>query len=268
MVYASARTTDHDQKIKFEKQEVLCYSKKQLDKLYPDGGYAVVGEVKRNNKKEEIGQLRIGKKNYPVSEFGSNNKLLNSRAGYVRVGGDEFIAVLNSRVPFLIILLGLVVAIGLVLALALGGDNGPVVINPDHPLPDVDVNQTPIEDDDSAKADVEDGGGSVSMIYTLEAALSLTTGEIEIYFKNPNASSHDVVVELYIVSGEQEYLLATSGRVAAGYALSLLTLSEDAPQLSEGIYTGLYRLQCYDPISGEMALVAPEITGVNITVTQ
>lgn len=269
MIYAPSRTTDHDQKLKFEQQDVFCYSKKQLDKLYPEGGWRVVGEVCHNNKQEEIGQLRIDKKTYRVSKNGGHRGPLSRRAGYVRVGEDQYIAILKSNVPFLIILLTLVSGIGLTLALTLGGGgSGPVVLNPDHPLPDADQNVTPIEDDNSQKADVADGGGSVSMIYTLEAALDLSTGQIGIYFMNPNASSHDVVVELYAVSGGEEYLLAVSGRVAAGYALSVLTLDEDAPVLSQGVYTGLYRLRCYDPVSGEMALVSPEITGVNITVTE
>lgn len=268
MIYAPTRTTDHDQKLKFEQQDISCYSKKQLEKLYPGGGWRIVGEVCHNNKEEEIGQLRVGKKNHKVSGVGGHGKLLNRRAGYVRVGEDEFVVILKSRIPFFILLLCLVSAISLTAAITLSGGGGPVILNPDHPLPDVDQNVTPIEDDNSQKADVADGGGSVSMIYTLEAALDLSTGEIGIYFKNPNASSHDVVLELYAVSGGEEYLLAASGRVAAGYALSVLTLSEDAPQLSEGIYTGLYRLRCYDPDSGEMALVAPEITGVTITATK
>lgn len=268
MNYATMQTTDHDQKLKFEKQDIFCYSKKQLDKLYPGGGWRAVGEVKHNNKKEAIGQLRLGNDSHKVAKIGDHNKLLYRRAGYVRVGDDNYIALLKSRVPFLIILLALLVGIALAGVLLFGGGDGPIVINPDHPLPDPDANSTPIEGDDSQKPDVEEGGGSVSMIYTLKADLSLSDGVVDIYFKNPNASSHDVAVQLYIVSGEQEYLVAESGLVKAGYALSTLTLSEDAPQLSEGVYTALYRLQCYDPISGEAALVAPEITGVELTVTQ
>lgn len=268
MNYATMRTTDHDRKLKFEGQEIFCYSKKQLDKLYPGGGYRVVGEVCHNNKKEEIAQLRINKESHKVSQIGGHSKLLYKRVSYVCVGDDLYIAILKNQIPFFIILFGLLVALALALTLTLGGEDGPIVIDPDHPLPDVDSNSTQIEDDDSQKPDVEEGGGSVSMIYTLSANVSLSTGEASIYFKNPNASSHDVSVELYIVSGESEYLVAQSGLIKAGYALNTLSLDKDGPQLSEGVYTGLYRLRCYDPVSGEMALVAPEITGVEITVTQ
>ena len=60
--------------------------------------------------------------------------------------------------------------------------------------------------------------------------------------------------------------MAKSGLLEAGYGLNTLTLSDDAPTLSEGIYTGIYRLHCYDPKTGERSLVAPSIAGVEVTV--
>lgn len=268
MNYIAKRANDHDHKLKLQGQEFTCYSKKKLDQLYPGGGYRIVGEVCQNNKEAGIAQVLLEKKSHKVSQIGGHSKLLYSRSGYICVGDDLYVAVLKNRLPFLLLLLGMLAALAIGCVLIFGGGEGPIVIQPDHPLPSVDDNSNKIEDDDSQKADVEEGGGSVSMIYTLKADLNLATGEIGIYFKNPNASSHDVAIELYIVSGENQYLVAQSGLVKAGYALDTLTLLEDAPQLSEGIYTGFYRLHCYDPISGEMALVAPEITGVEITVTE
>jgi len=186
--------------------------------------------------------------------------------------------VLKSRAAFLIILFLLLALICLLLLLkpapysdpiiGPAPNDGPVVINPDHPLPPEDENAEPIEDDDSKKGEAEDGGGSVSMIYALESAIDLSSGEITIYFKNPNASTHDVTVDMYIVSGGEEYLIAQSGILKAGYGLEKLTLLSDGPILSEGIYGGLFRLHCYDPLTGEQAMLVPEIVGLNITVTK
>ena len=125
-----------------------------------------------------------------------------------------------------------------------------------------------LEGDDSDKAQVEKGGGSVSMIYSLDASIVLSSGDITIYFQNPNASTHNVTVDMYIVSGGQEYLIAQSGLLEAGYKLESLTMLADGPALTEGMYTGLFRKHCYDPVSGEKAIVIPEIAGLNITVTR
>lgn len=268
MQYHILPTNDHDKKIRYEQVDIYCYSKKQLDKRYPAKNYRIIGEAKPKNKKEELAQLVLAAKQDPciISEFGSHSKLLYKRAGYVHVGGDEYVAMLKPRWPFLLLLSGLLALIALLLSLLLGG-NGPIVIQPDHPLPEKDPYTTPMEDDNSQKADVEKGGGSVSMIYTLEAKATLSDGVVEIYFKNPNASSHNVVTELYLVSADREILVARSGLIEPGFALNRLDLDAKAVSLSEGVYTGLYKLQCYDPETGERALVAPEITGVTVTVT-
>lgn len=257
---------DYDQKVKLEGEQILCYSKKLLDKLYPDGGYRIIGESKNKNKKKIIAQLRVRKIMLEICNPDQHSGLLYRRAGYVRVSGDEFIALLAPRWPFLLILLFMVGIFGIMLSLLLRGPAEPAPVNPDHPLPPDDVLSTPIEDDTSQKAEVPQGGGSLSMIYTLEAQMSLSTGEISIYFKNPNASSHNVAVELIVISGGEEYVIAQSGLVKAGFALEKLEKLENSAQLSEGIYNGLYRLHCYDPVSGERALVSPEISGVKITV--
>ena len=270
-LYLLLSTTDHDQKAKIEKQELFCYSKKQLDKLYPEKDYKIVGETRAKNKKETIAQLKAGEKTLDVSEFKSNSRLLNKCVGYARVNRDEFVALLRSRVPFLILLLCCVAALIVAASLLIGAINeappGPVVIDPDHPMPTQDVNATPNEGDNSERAEVEEGGGSLSMIYSLDAELDLNTGEISIYFMNPNASTHDVSIILYVVSGDTEVPIAQSGRISAGYSLTSLTMAEGSATLTEGIYTGYYMLSLFDPETGERALVQPEITGVQLVVT-
>ena len=107
----------------------------------------------------------------------------------------------------LLILLGLLLILALLLKTWMIGPSQPV-INPDHPLPDQDQHavqidpNAPLEDEheDAPPADNEDGGGSVSMIYTLDADVSLSSGAITMYFKNPSNSTHDVVLEAYIKS--------------------------------------------------------------------
>lgn len=266
-IYRVLPTTDHDRKLKLNRQDVFCYSKKQLEKLYPEKDWRTVGEVCAGNRKEATARLKTDSAEFSVSDCGSHSALLWRKAGYARVERDGYVVLLKSRVPFLLILLGLLAALAVLLLLLLRPQE-PVVVEPDHPLPPRDPYVQPIEDDNSQRAEVPEGGGSVSMIYTLEASIDLSTGEVNIYFKNPNASSHDVVVELYIVSEGEEYPVAESGLLEPGYQLTRMELGADAPMLTQGLYDGLFRLRCYDPTSGERALVAPEITGLEITVIQ
>lgn len=265
LLYRIQTTTDHDQKVKVDKRDVFCYSQKQLDKLYPNGGYRILGETCKNNKKRLLAQLRLSDGYLDVSGYKDHGRIWNRNAGFIKVGADEYIALIKPRWPFLLLLLLLLLILVLVGALLLR-QREPVPVIPEHPAPVIDPNSSLIEGDETEKNEVEEGGGSLSMIYTLKAELKLSTGEIEIYFKNPKASTHNVAIELFILNGDQRVSLSKSGLITAGSQLSVLNLIEGSAQLREGIYEGLYVLSCYDPITGERALVQPEITGVELTV--
>lgn len=267
--YVIRPTTDHDKKVKFGDHIILCYSPEQLKQLYPDGGYTVLGETADKSKAEEIATLVADKKQLSVAELNSHSRLLYSVVGYVKVGDDQYIALLHNRLLFLLLLLGgLALLIALIfLLLSLMQPKDPVIIDPDHPLPPQDSNAEQLPSDpNSQRPDVEEGGGSLSMIYTLEAKLTLSTGKIDIYFKNPGASTHDVSVILYITSGDQQIAIAQSGLLKAGYGLNVLEFVEGTATLREGVYEGKYMLSLFDPETGERALVQPEIAGVTITV--
>lgn len=271
LVYRHITREDYDQTIKLEGTKIQCYSKKQMDKLYPNDGYTVVGETKRKNKKTEIAVLNVWRSRFGVSKLGDNSRVFYREAGYVNVGQDQYVVLLRHRFAFLIWFFGLLlgVALAVLLLIAALRDKDPTIIDPDHPLPTEDPNaQTVPDEEHENKAESEDGGGSVSMIYTLSVDLSLTTGEADIYFRNPGVSNHDIALVLYVVSGEEEYPVAQSGLVKAGSELKTMTVIEDAVQLSPGTYSGKYKVLYYDPLTGERAMVEPEITDLVITVSQ
>lgn len=267
--YVVRATTDHDKKVKIGDHIFLCYSSEQLKQLYPEGNYTVIGETAKKKKVEHTAELLASNQKLPLSAFNSHSRLFYGVAGYVKVGEGEYVALLRSRLPFLAMLLGGIILLALLIFLLLGQlqPKPPVIIDPDHPLPTQDSNADKLPDDpNSQRPDVPEGGGSLSMIYTLEAKLTLSTGEIDIYFQNPSASSHDVSVILYITTGGQDIAIAQSGLLKAGYGLDKLQFAEGTAQLQEGVYTGKYLLSCFDPATGERALVQPEIAGVTITV--
>ncbi|MBQ3107820.1 MAG: hypothetical protein IJC68_04325 [Firmicutes bacterium] len=271
MLYKAIKTHDHDQKVKLGKEEILCYSRKQLKKLYPEEDYNLVGETRHKNRKDEMAGFAAGEDTHIVSEIGSHSALLYRKVGYVRVGKDDYILLLKARWPFLLILLGLLALLAFLVVQLVKGPDIPVV-NPVNPLPDPDDSAVVIPPDseggktDHGQENQEQGGGSVAMIYELEAELTRSNGKIKMYFKNPAVSTHDVVLELYVISEDKEYLIARSGRVMSGYELSQMRLRENSASLQEGIYKGLYRVAYYNPTTGERSAVVPEITDVTITV--
>ena len=270
MNYSILPQEDYKKKIKYRKNEFRCYSKKQLKERYPNKDYKVVGETKYNNKKEALGTLRAGGETYSVSQVKSNSRILWAERGYAAVGKDSYVVLLKSRIPFLLILFGLLIGFCVCLALLIRMlVFGPPDVPPLHPLPGVDSYVESMTDDPTIKNPTPaEGGGSVAMIYQLKASLSLSSGQIGIYFKNPNASNHDVAVQLYIVSGDKEILIAESGLIEAGYSLNRLDMIENAATLQEGLYEGKFKVIYYNPETGERALVESDINDVLITVTE
>ena len=130
-------------------------------------------------------------------------------------------------------------------------------ITPDETLPP--ETQAPETDDNK-------GGGSVSMIYTLNAQVSLKGEKIGIFFQNPQKSTHNVAVELYVISGGNEYLIGKSQLIPPGYQLSTLDYSDDNVTLVNGVYSGLYKVLFYDSTTGELANVNSHIPNVKVTV--
>lgn len=280
MEYRIIPHSDYDQKVKIEKQNIFCYSKKQLKKLYPNGDFRLIGETRAHNRKEKTGVLPLSdsaaaqssaaqreEKILTVSAFGDNSKILNRRAGYVHTGNDDYIVLLKSRIPFFIwlfyLLLGLAAG-GILIAYLLKPPAKPAS-EPLHPLPPEDSQAQPLEEDNTSKASSPEGGGAVSMTYTLEAEINLESGEISMYFKNPNASNHDVAVEMYIISEGKETLVASSGLIKAGYGLYNMSLDIDSSLLSKGDYEGKYKVIYYNPETGERALIESDITDLKIT---
>lgn len=270
-IYNIVLLPGYDKRLKLKDQDFLGFSKKTLKKTYKDKNYIVIGEVKKEKQQENTNLLIIGNEKHSVTSLGEHSKLFNRKAGYVCVGGDNYIAILKSRVPFLILLFGLLAGIGIGAALLwnmLTGNDVPV-ISPNHPLPDVDSNiEDIVGDTDIPNNNISEGGGSVSMIYSLNAMLDLTDSNVDILFKNPAKSNHDVVLELYITKDNERTLIAQSGRIPAGNSLSKMDLMPGSAILSEGVYEGVYKVIYYNPLTGERALVESDITDVEVTVRQ
>ena len=104
--------------------------------------------------------------------------------------------------------------------------------------------------------------GSVTMGYKDEVVAHLSTHEAELYYSHDANSTHDVAIQLIIVSGGNEYLLGQSGALKPGQELSSMALGELENSLSVGAYTGMLRLSFFN---GETELTNM-VTDIPVTV--
>ena len=275
---------DYDKRLSLGGEHVFGYSKKKMRELYPEKSYTVVGKAKSGGLKKKnvpekqgkkrdtrIGKLHVNGKELDVYPIGEKKELLQKREGFVCVGEDKFVAVQSNLLPFLLTVVGLAAMITAAVALIvwlLFRPKPPVVIDPDHPLPEVDPEIEPIPDDTDEKVDSESGGGFVSLVYTKDVTLSLSTGKATIYYQNPNKSNHSVLLELYLVSNGQEYFLGRTGLIPAGSAIYQLDVTDRDASIRAGTYTGLYRTYYYDPVTGERAAISSDITEIVVTVKE
>ncbi len=99
---------DYDKTIKINEDDLKVYSKKKLNDLYPDDGYAIVGETfekKKRDRKKDIGRIELNEKQLYVSENGRHNRLFKKQGAFVAVDGGGFIALLKLRLlPILLLL--------------------------------------------------------------------------------------------------------------------------------------------------------------------
>ena len=177
---------------------------------------------------------------------------------------------LGNLIRLLVVLLLILIVIIIILLLrscGSGGDDGPVILDPDYPSMGNDPNAETIPDDNSGeKPTVSQGGGSVSISFMDTVTYSAATGQLSLYYQNPRASTHNVVVQVILIHGDDEYLLSQSGILQPGYQVTSLQADEKAPQLSPGGYDGKLRLLFYDPETGERAIVDTDIPcTINVT---
>ncbi len=259
------KKNDYNRSVKMKSNRIQCYNKKLLKRMYPDNGYRIVGETKRIDESVRKGGITAtydSSVSLSISNYKENSRLFYREAGYLSVGSNRYIVVLKRRLLLWISVMLAMIGITILLLWNPFEDKQVSLI---EPLPDVDKNIVILPDGDDD--DMASGGQSVSMSYVLEAKTSLSTREIGIYFANPHKSNQDVVLELYVIGGDEDVLLATSGRIPRGNSLTKMTAEEKAlSRLKTGSYEAYYKIICYDSTTEEKALVEPKITDVQLTV--
>ena len=145
-------------------------------------------------------------------------------------------------------------------------DNGKGdILLPDYPPQDTDVNQSPMQDDPGGTLETSTGGAGVNLTYMATATADLSDGIVSLYYANPSKSTQDMVVTL-VVDGS---IVCRSQRITPGNQITSLPINEEVRDLLEvGGYNAEYVVGCYDPETGEKAVVELVGSGVVLNVVE
>ena len=147
----------------------------------------------------------------------------------------------------------LTISIGITLwAILLRDNSDNPQLTPDYPPQSVDSNQKPIEGDNSQKIPASLGGGAINVTYAEEAIVSLSRGNISLYYANPNASNQNISISIMI----GDVTLASSKLITPGNLLTELDLESGVKDLlSIGGYDATLVIKAYHPQTNEKAMV-------------
>ena len=139
-----------------------------------------------------------------------------------------------------------------------------VTLAPDYAPVATESHAQPIPNDKGERPDAEPGSGSVSLTYSNEVDIDLSSGKVDLLFANPGRSNQDMVLQIVI----QGRVLLQSGRITPGNQVTELELEQNALEmLSPGGYEGSFLIFYYDLTNGEKAMVNTEVP-IIITVVE
>lgn len=169
-----------------------------------------------------------------------------------------------SKSGILILILLIITAIAICVtgwALFVRNDDA-VVLTPDYAPQEEEQNAESIPGDDGEKMENPEGGGSVSLTYSRDVSVNLSTESATLLFANPGKSNQNIVLQIVI----KDTVIVQSGTLKPGNQVTVLNLLEGAAQkLSVGTYEGNFNVLYYDPNTSEKAMVNTEIP-ITITV--
>ncbi len=122
---------------------------------------------------------------------------------------------------------------------------------------EIEPNVTKIEDD-KKKINVPDGGSAVRLSYSNKAKINLEKKEIILNLKNPSVSTEDMILEVFVISDNNETIIAKSGRIKPGYGLTSLPLNDNVI-FKAGQYNGKFIIYYYNDDTAEKSIVNTNI---------
>lgn len=206
---------------KKNKFSVVYYKRKQMNELYPAGGFSVVGQIGKGN--EEIGVVVFGEGQVPVYAV---SKLPHAKVlGYVKVGENEYLAVVKDVLLLWLLWILLAAAVLVCLAFLLK------TVLPTGAEPEtttrapgvIDANAVLGEGELSIPEKVDVSGRNITVNGVPEMHLVAGQREQNFVFSNPENNPCFFVIEMELAdTGE---IIYTSNLLPPGYSISKFTLN-------------------------------------------
>lgn len=170
----------------------------------------------------------------------------------------------SNQKLLIFILLFITIAALCVTVWALFFRSSQIALVPDYAPVATEAHAQPIPGDAGGQSAAQPGSGTVSLTYSTEVSMDLSSRSVTLLFANPGRSNQDMVLQIVI----QDTVILQSGRLTPGNQVTQLELTGDAAEmLSPGGYEGCFRIFYYDIESGDKAIVNTEIP-ISITVTE
>lgn len=167
----------------------------------------------------------------------------------------------RQKLLIILLIIGMIICIGITIWALFFRDTTPPS---DYPPQDVEVNQTPIDNDNSEKIDSSDGGGAINVTYATTATLSLSDKTISFYYANPNASNQNVSILIKV----DDLLVAKTDLVTPGHQVNKLQIEKGVEEkLQVGGYKAELTVRAYDPETNEKAMIDTK-GEITLTVTE
>ena len=220
-----------DKKFQYDKEnEWKCYSKKAMKKLYPEGGYKVIGEVISKKGKETENYLTHsnGSQLY-IQPLGTYKKLIYRKYGFIRSEDDSFVIVKKNNLLFLLLYL-------LLLLLLIGGSIWGIRSILNHP--DLDPNAKAYEANLERPADWDDS----KILIPAYSDLKMYANTDELYVALFNPEKNPCYFKFSLVLDETGETLFETGLVPPGSAVTTVKLPR---KFSAGTYPITIRIRSY-----------------------
>ncbi len=224
-----------------------CYTKKQMQSLYPDGQFKIKAEYAPGSKQDSVGALHHEKTELPLTEYGSNSRIIYREKGFAAIDSYEesYTAVLKNvllpRIAALV--LCLVVIVCAIVLFTLPGDESEDVVADTASTPVAPELEEGAVDWEGIKTTEESGipADGIRIPGYKSITIEADTAEVSVNLQNPEKNNCYFVIRLVLLdTGETLY---ESKMIEPGKGLYDITLSH---AMEAGTYNAQLQYEPYD----------------------
>lgn len=212
------------------------FTKSEMKAKYPAGGYKIAGQLCKG--KEEIGFLKS--ESEEISVFKTQNSLAYKIVGFVEIGENQFLAVIKSNLPNIILYLVLLALV--IVAVILGASRcSKPAGNESGATNNASIEEGIVLPDDlTTVAHLETDGKNIQIPGTPTVIFKADTKEQTHIFSNPEGNP--CYFKIQIVLDDTGEMIYESNMIPPGYSVQNIKLTKS---LSAGTYSATINYLTY-----------------------